>query len=73
MQYGNTQMEMCIIYSSFTSVGGDLGRKPKAGHRKKNHFTLCSQSTDLTPGTGKLLCLLIFSILPDLFQEWFWY
>lgn len=40
---------------------------------KKKHSTICSHPTDPTPGATKLLCLLVFSILADLFQEWLWY
>lgn len=68
----NTQMEVCVSYSSFTTIGGALRRTPKAGHSARKTAPLCSQHTYPTPGAGKLLCLWTLSVLPDLFQEWFW-
>lgn len=46
-----------LTYFILSGIGGSPG--------KKKHSIVYSQSKDLTAGTGKLLCLLTFSILPD--------
>ena len=40
MQQPNTQMEMCVIYSSFTAVWGFLRRKTNAGHLARKNTLL---------------------------------
>lgn len=59
-----TLIEKCVTYFILTAIGGVLRRKPKHLARKKQrspgkkkNSIVNSQSKDLTPGIGKLLCL----------------
>lgn len=61
----NSDRKVCNLFHSYSYRRGSEEKTEGKSPCKKKHSTVDSQSKDLTPSIGKLLCLLTFSILPD--------